>query len=287
MALWYRFEISAWNIGTDDLTLEQEAAYLRIVNATHLHQEAIKDNMRVLGGLWRCHERRAKRLRQELIDAGKLVSAGGRLFNPRALEEAKSFKEYTEQQAEYGRMGGKAKGKGKVQDDLPGMDAEEAKPEPAPEQKPEPAPETEPEKSTDSAGQCPASEAPPEELEPRERVLVAMGHDPSGLTAGGKLVGTQADMMQYARWRDELGLSMEDIEGVIGEVCRGKRDGPPTSFRYFTAAMQRFAEEKAEAAKPLPKVQRKEDRSRDVSEALGGVVKRFPGVQKPSERKKA
>lgn len=271
MGPWYKFELSKWNIGTDDLTLEQEAAYLRVVNSIHLHKEAMKDNTRVLAGMWRCNERKAKRIRQELIDAEKLVSVDGLLFNPRALREAKAFKGYTEKQAEHGRKGGKAKAKNKDQGEL---DIED---QPAPEEKPEPAPEPAPKPEPEEA----------EELEPRERVLVAMGHDPSGVTANGKVIGGQGDMMQYARWRDELGLSLEEVEAVIGEVCRGKRDGPPTSFRYFTAAMQRFAGEKEEAAKPLTKVERKEDRSREVSEALGGVVKRFPRVQKPSERKKA
>lgn len=77
----------------------------------------------------------------------------------------------------------------------------------------------------------------------RERVLVAMGHDPTGLTATGRLVGGQSDMLEFGRWRTDLGLTVEQILAVVAEVAAAKRDGPAGSFRYFTEAMRRRAGE--------------------------------------------
>jgi len=86
----------------------------------------------------------------------------------------------------------------------------------------------------------------------REQVLTAMGHDPSGVTASGRIIGGSSDMLELDRWRTDLGLSDVEILGVIREVCLGKREDPPSTFRYFRKAMQRFAGEKAEA--PLQKI---------------------------------
>ena len=48
MAEFYKMNPALWNTGTDDLTLEQEAAFLRVINAIHLHDHPIKNNPRVL-----------------------------------------------------------------------------------------------------------------------------------------------------------------------------------------------------------------------------------------------
>lgn len=232
MELYYKFEVSRWNNGTDDLTLEQEAAYLRIVNAIHQVGEAIKDNNKVLAGLWRCGPRKVARLKRELIEAGKIEVHGGRIWNERALEEAAKFREYREQQAKKGAKGGKARAEQREMELAPKVEEPEAAPPP------EPAPP-----------------APPQEVETdRERVLDAMGHPPNAITPGGKVIGNQIDMLQFAKWRDELGLTMPEILGVVRELVAGKGGDPPTSFRYFTGAMQRFADAKIEAAKPLPKL---------------------------------
>lgn len=75
----------------------------------------------------------------------------------------------------------------------------------------------------------------------RERLLVAMGHPSSGLTATGRIVGSPTDMLEAQRWRTDLGLEIGDQIAVVAEVMATKRDGPPSSFRYFREAMQRRA----------------------------------------------
>ncbi len=79
----------------------------------------------------------------------------------------------------------------------------------------------------------------------REAILTAIGVDPvSGITGpSGRMIGTQADMAEVARWLDLPGLTMTLILAEIRTVMANKRDGPPSSFRFFTKAMQRLSGE--------------------------------------------
>lgn len=94
----------------------------------------------------------------------------------------------------------------------------------------------------------PVTPQPPDDAEPREILLAAMGLDPSGVTATGAFVGGMGDMAEQRRWQTDLGLSLAEQRAVIEEVMRRKRDGPPGSFKYFTKAMQEFAGRKTQPA---------------------------------------
>lgn len=99
-------------------------------------------------------------------------------------------------------------------------------------------------------------EPPPEtnlDLTELEQLRIAMGADRSGLTGpSGKILGSMADKATFDQWRQELGLTFEEILGVVREVMAKKRDGPPHSFRYFNDAMQRHAGQKNQPAlKPI------------------------------------
>lgn len=74
----------------------------------------------------------------------------------------------------------------------------------------------------------------------RERLLVAMGHDPTGMTATGKIVGSPKDMLEVIAWKN-LGLDETTILALVTHITAEKRDGPPTTFRYFSQAMARHA----------------------------------------------
>ncbi|MGV6840581.1 MAG: MarR family transcriptional regulator [Planktomarina sp.] len=78
----------------------------------------------------------------------------------------------------------------------------------------------------------------------REQLLEAMGHNPSGITASGKILGRENDMFEAGRWSSDLELSQAEILAVVRDVVTGRRDPPPISFKYFTPAMQRFAAQK-------------------------------------------
>jgi uncharacterized protein YdaU (DUF1376 family) len=86
MSDWYKMDPLDWNDGTDDLTLEQEAAYLRICHAIYIAERPIHDNGFVVAGLLRCNDRKAKRLLSELAAAGKITIQDGLISNRRAAE---------------------------------------------------------------------------------------------------------------------------------------------------------------------------------------------------------
>lgn len=111
MASFFKLEIAEWNVGTDNLSLEQEAAYLRIVNMIRLYEQPLKHNLRVLCGLWRCNERKAKRLLQELIDAKKITIEGDLIVNEKAVEDASNLRQSRVDKASAGRAGGIESGK--------------------------------------------------------------------------------------------------------------------------------------------------------------------------------
>ncbi len=126
-------------------------------------------------------------------------------------------------------------------------------PHPEPEPEPDPEPEI-----VGGGGGARASENPaPAEtagevdvLTFRDRILAAIGVGPDGITGpSARVIGTAADMQIATRWREELGLTEDEIIEVITETMATKADGMPSSFKYFNLPMQRLAKAKSE---PLP-----------------------------------
>ena len=111
MSGFYKMEPLKWDRGTDDLTLEQEAAYLRIVNAINAADQAIRENYRMLAGMWRCNERRAKRLLAELVEAGKVTVENGWIINRKAMEDVSMRRELSVKRSSSGHSGGIESGK--------------------------------------------------------------------------------------------------------------------------------------------------------------------------------
>ena len=111
MADFYKHEIAKWNVATDDLTLEQEAAYSRVVGMIRLYERPFRHNLRVLSGMWRCNERKAKRILQELIDAGKLTIEDGFIIDEKAVEDASTLRQLRVDAQSSGRRGGIESGK--------------------------------------------------------------------------------------------------------------------------------------------------------------------------------
>ena len=50
MSKFYKMDPSAWDVGTSSLSLEEEAAYLRIVNSINKHDAPVPNIDRVLAG---------------------------------------------------------------------------------------------------------------------------------------------------------------------------------------------------------------------------------------------
>lgn len=106
MTDWYKMNPVDWNDGTDELTLEQEGAYLRICHAIYITERPIRENWFVIAGLLRCSDRKARRLVSELVDAGKLVIEDGHILNRRAMDEVSTRRGLSVDRASAGRRGG-------------------------------------------------------------------------------------------------------------------------------------------------------------------------------------
>lgn len=109
MSGFYKMDPAAWDFGTANLSLEQEAAYLRIVNAIHKHDGPVPDNDRVLAGLFRTSTRKARSLLDALIEAGKVSVEGGFIWNDRARSDLVHRGFVTISRAESGAKGGRTR----------------------------------------------------------------------------------------------------------------------------------------------------------------------------------
>ena len=98
-----------WDFGTADLSLEEEAAYLRIVNAIHKHTGPVPDNDRVIAGLFRTSTRKARSLVNALIKAGKLTIEDGKIWNERARSDLVHRGFVSVSRAESGAKGGRTR----------------------------------------------------------------------------------------------------------------------------------------------------------------------------------
>jgi len=105
----YKMDPGAWDHGTANLSLEEEAAYLRIVNAIHKNKSPVPDNERVWAGLFRCSTRKARALVRALIDAGKLALTDDGLVNERAISDLVRRGFVSVSRAESGAKGGRTR----------------------------------------------------------------------------------------------------------------------------------------------------------------------------------
>lgn len=109
MTDFYKMDPSAWDMGTANLSLEEEAAYLRIVNAMHKHKSSIPDNDRVFAGMFRTSTRKARSLLSALYHAGKIQIQDGFVSNNRAVSDLVHRGFVTVSRAESGAKGGRVR----------------------------------------------------------------------------------------------------------------------------------------------------------------------------------
>lgn len=125
MSDWYKMNPLDWNSGTDGLSLEQEAAYLRLCHAMYISDGPIRDNSFILCGLFRCNDRKAKRLLLDLVQSGKILVTDGLISNRRALEVISERDRLKTERRSAGARGGVESGKARAKS-LENNDATEA-----------------------------------------------------------------------------------------------------------------------------------------------------------------
>jgi uncharacterized protein YdaU (DUF1376 family) len=102
----YRMEYEAWDEGTDELTLEQEAAYLRLCHQMYRRRGAVPDNPATLARIWRCHPNKARKLLDDLLAAGKVTKTEDGLTNTRVGQELHHRGITSTHRSDAGRTGG-------------------------------------------------------------------------------------------------------------------------------------------------------------------------------------
>jgi uncharacterized protein YdaU (DUF1376 family) len=105
----YKMDPAAWDFGTAALSLEEEAAYLRIVNAMHKHEGPVPNIDRVLAGMFRCSTRKARALVDALEKAGKVTIQDGKIWNDRARSDLVQRGFTSISRAESGAKGGRSR----------------------------------------------------------------------------------------------------------------------------------------------------------------------------------
>lgn len=103
----YKMEYDSWDEGTVDLTLEEEAAYLRLCHQMYRRRGPIPKSERLLVALWRCHINKARHLLDALIAKGKIqVTTEGDLTNTRVTREVHARETLRTQRAHAAHTGG-------------------------------------------------------------------------------------------------------------------------------------------------------------------------------------
>lgn len=82
----YQMEYESWDEGTDGLSLELEAAYLRLCHQMYRRRGSIPEQVNTLARIWRCHPNKAKRLIDQLVEAGKIERRDGHLANTKVTQ---------------------------------------------------------------------------------------------------------------------------------------------------------------------------------------------------------
>ncbi len=98
-----RFYADDWLSGTTELTLEEEAAFLRICALTYSKGRPIPDNDHWLAGQCRVSVRRWRSLKARLVAVGKVQVEGGLILQRRCRIEMEKAQSFARKQAENAR----------------------------------------------------------------------------------------------------------------------------------------------------------------------------------------
>lgn len=263
----FNFYVSDYEAKTAHLTIEEDGAYNRLLRLMWMSPDCmIPDDDEWIIRRMRVDVDTYKRVVIPIIDEF-MQRKKGKVFSERLLSEFKKINDTFLKRSKAGKKGGRPQAaENKQKDEKAGFYSKKGGPK-QPEPEPEPyisslrsdiiggggdAREGEKnhqiEKPQTNDDGCETAEV----LTEREMVLSAIGVDPvSGMDPKScRIIGGIADMEILRRWKVDLGLSIDDITELIREIMAKKPDGAPSTFKYFTSAMQRQA-----ALKKQPKIE--------------------------------
>ncbi len=110
---WYKRDAKEALDGMLLLSLEERGAYNTILDMIYFTDDKLVDDDRFLAGHMRCDLRVWKRIKQRLVDAGKIVLEAGCIRNIRATSTLKEAASLSEVNGKNGRKSGVARRKNK------------------------------------------------------------------------------------------------------------------------------------------------------------------------------
>lgn len=103
----YKMDYEAWDEGTIELSLEQEAAYLRLCHQMYRRRGPIPNSKRLLCVIFRCGHTKAAALLNALVQAGKIaITEDGMLSNQRVSKELAEREQVATKRRAAGHQGG-------------------------------------------------------------------------------------------------------------------------------------------------------------------------------------
>uniref|UniRef100_UPI004048C2B7 DUF1376 domain-containing protein n=1 Tax=Yoonia sp. TaxID=2212373 RepID=UPI004048C2B7 len=226
---WYKREPAAYLGGVQGLSAKEHAVYSVVLDLIYAHGGSVNnDPSWVAGWIKDMGAASVRTTIASLVERHKLVIDGDQITEKRAKTEAKTKENLSETAKKNGKKGGEKsaelRGAANKSNNL-------AEPPAATENQ---ADKIRLDKITDD-------DSARAVLTFRESVLEAAGHDRSGVTANGKVVGQIGEWAEFQKACDDLSISEAEALTVVAETTQRKRDGPATSLRYFKQPLQEFA----------------------------------------------
>lgn len=215
---YFRFYPADFANGVRGLTAQEVGVYTMLLCLMYEESGPIRANMMRLSTYCGVRGKAFEKVFQKLVDLDKIQVTDGMVSNRRAMIEIQNRADDLKKKSKAGDASAK---KRKENNEA----AQQA------------FNHTDTDTDTDIGGG--GSAGAPEEF--REKVLVAMGHDASGLTANGKIIGNQGDFAAFRKACDDLGISQREAITCVSETAAGKRDGPAISMSYFIEPLRRYA----------------------------------------------
>lgn len=228
---WFKFYSSDWLSGTASLTPTERGIYITLIALMYEADGPIDRNERRLARVCGCTQTAFKKALSVLVEEHKIIERNGQLSNSRALKEIEERQNRSKKATEAANTRWENDTEKSVQKQQ-NSDAEALPMQSSSNAMPEARNQIDDDDSVSEA-----------KLVFRERILLAAGHAPSGITANGKIVGSRADFEAFENARRSLAINENDAIEIIGEVmARRGEQAPPNSLKYFIPSMQEFAQ---------------------------------------------
>ena len=219
--------------GTAGMPIADKGPYGLILDLIYLHDGSLPDNRRYIAGMLGMSVRALNLVLPRLVKSGKLAVIDGTVTNTKAdlvlkttrTKKAKADVIPARSQDYPGIISGSSQDNPAITERLANENSEPSRA-----------------RVIQNQNHKEREEHDDDDATFREQLLKVMGVDGSGLTGrGGSMLGTRVDMAEASRWLELPEMTPQVILEGVAEVMRRKQDGPPSSFRYFRAAMLKIS----------------------------------------------